>query len=140
MHNLRKIKKKKKVSMVNSEEQAQEKLFEISRFDNEEQSISEVDRFIERLQPKEVNPETARPSRSRIFQQQCRMTNFINEFDRSRMESRYLSSNEMRSHSSDLIDKKPISISRSPLTQLTICWSTNARTRRRSTSGADSML
>lgn len=36
MHNIRKIKRKKKAKIINPEELAQQKLFEISRFQDEE--------------------------------------------------------------------------------------------------------
>jgi hypothetical protein len=51
MNNLRKFKKKKRTKIQNPEEIAQQKLFECSRFQDEEE-INEPDTFLENLKPK----------------------------------------------------------------------------------------
>jgi|LakMenE18May11ns_1017448.scaffolds.fasta_scaffold7301770_1 hypothetical protein len=47
MNNIRKLKKKKMAGMLNPEELAQQKLFEISRFQDQEAKVEEADLFLE---------------------------------------------------------------------------------------------
>lgn len=47
MNNIRKLKKKKMVGMLNPEELAQQKLFEISRLQDQEAKVEEADLFLE---------------------------------------------------------------------------------------------
>lgn len=52
MNNLRKFKKKRRSRVPNAEEQAEQKLFEISHFQDEEEA-SDLDHFIQRFEAKQ---------------------------------------------------------------------------------------
>lgn len=52
MHNIRKIKKKRKILLTNPEELAQKKLLQISRLEDQEENMSDADIFAEKISPK----------------------------------------------------------------------------------------
>jgi hypothetical protein len=110
MHNIRKIRRKKKAKIVNPEELAQQKLFEISRFQDEEERLNEVDLFIEKLQPRihksetQIAPERKLKVHSRTF-----ADFYPHESDKHQRRSEELALlNELRNHSSEIIRKKPL--------------------------------
>jgi hypothetical protein len=67
-----------------------------------------------------VNPEVKQPTKGRIYNEQYKLDQFMNDFEsRSQLDQGYDSFKELRSHSFNFVGKKPISISKLQSTKLT---------------------
>jgi hypothetical protein len=110
MHNIRKMKKKRKNKQLNPEELAQDKLYEISRFQDHEEEFNESPKFIEKLKPKAPHSLPVTPNRSLP---RTHLPFFSSEIDKkNRLNSAY-STQEMKNRSVEVTEKKPIALSTS---------------------------
>lgn len=121
MHNIRKIKRKKKTKIINPEDLAQQKLFEISRFQDQEQAFNEVDLFIKKLQPKNIKSETQiAPKNKNKVPNRTFADFYSNQFERTHKKNVDCSQvADIHTHSLEIIGKKPLALSNFDMMQLT---------------------
>ena len=116
MNNLRKFKKKKRSKAPNPEEQAEQKLFEISHFQDEE-ADNELDCFLEHLEARQRQqqpaPSTHKHSRSQHLAELTQLAPKRHKI------SATFSLSELKQKSQEFYPKQPLSISTSALTQPT---------------------